>query len=269
METRNKKGKFVKGSQYWLGKKRPPFSKEWLGNISLSQIGRKHTEETKEKIRKANIGRIFSQETKKKMSVAKKGKKWEERYGIEKAKELKMKVSENFKQLWKQQWYKEKIVKNITGRKYPKELYPNYGLRGKHISEETKKKIGKANSGEKNGMKNPEVYKRVLAKSQRKPNDAEKRYINILKNNNFPYEFVGNFSFWIGPCMSGKCRNPDFVNKNHKIKKAILVDGGWHTKESIEEENNDYLNMGWKVLRFPHKTKQEFIVDEVNKFELG
>ena len=44
----------------------------------------------------------------------------------------------------------EKHRKAMIGKKYPKELYPNAGMRGKHLSEETKRKISLANRGEKN-----------------------------------------------------------------------------------------------------------------------
>lgn len=57
-EARKKISDARKGSAgYWLGKKRPPFSKVWRKNISKSSVGRKTSDETKKKISVANKGR--------------------------------------------------------------------------------------------------------------------------------------------------------------------------------------------------------------------
>jgi hypothetical protein len=47
------------------------------------QIGSKHSQDRIEKVRKKLTGRMMSDEQKFKMSTAKKGKTWEEIYGIE------------------------------------------------------------------------------------------------------------------------------------------------------------------------------------------
>lgn len=58
-----------------------------------------------------------------------------------------------------------------------------------------------------------------------KPNRVEKKLIKILEDIKINYfEFVGDFSFWIG----GK--NPDFINKNSK-KIIELFGNYWHSKE--------------------------------------
>jgi hypothetical protein len=225
-------------------------------------LGRKHTEEEKKKISDANKGKKVSEKTKIKLSLAHRGKRLSE--------EHKKKIGIKSKENWNNREYREKMLNLI------KEL--NLGFRrgnipwikNKHHSEETKKKISTANSGEKNGMKRPEIYKKVLEKSKRTPNDSEKRVIEILNMNNLPFKFVGDFSFWIGPCKSGKCRNPDFIHNNNGIKKAILVDGThWHNEDSIREENEDYSDKSWKVLRFPHNLERNLIIEKVKNFEVG
>lgn len=55
------------------------------------QLGMKHTPERIEKIRNKLIGRTMSDEQKSKMSAAKKGKSWEEIYGIDGAKSRRQK----------------------------------------------------------------------------------------------------------------------------------------------------------------------------------
>ena len=55
------------------------------------QLGVKHTPERIEKIRNKLIGRTMSDEQKSKMSAAKKGKSWEEIYGIDGAKSRRQK----------------------------------------------------------------------------------------------------------------------------------------------------------------------------------
>jgi group I intron endonuclease len=93
--------------------------------------GRKHSEETKKKLKEAHVGRNYnflkykhSDESKKKQSEAHKGKKLSE--------ETKKKMSENRK--GKKQ-SKELIEKRVNSRKE----------KGYKHSEETKRKIGKAN----------------------------------------------------------------------------------------------------------------------------
>jgi len=46
---------------YWLGKKRPPFSKNWKENISKARVGKSwgyhHSKKTREKIKKSHLGK--------------------------------------------------------------------------------------------------------------------------------------------------------------------------------------------------------------------
>lgn len=56
-------------------------------------LGKKHTKETKRRISLAHRNKKLSEETKRKLSLLYKGKTWEEIYGEEKAKEIKIKTS--------------------------------------------------------------------------------------------------------------------------------------------------------------------------------
>src|SRR3990167_7887434 len=108
---------------YWKGKKRPPFSKEWLEKIWLANNGfkkgntiwkgRKQTEEAKgkkltnehkEKLKKNNshywLGKELTLEHKRKLSEAQKGEKGSNWQGGKTAIHLKIKNSLEYK-LWR------------------------------------------------------------------------------------------------------------------------------------------------------------------------
>lgn len=57
LDTRLKmrKSKLLKPTKYWLGRKRPPYSKEWKDKISQTLKGRKLTEEHKINLSKARV----------------------------------------------------------------------------------------------------------------------------------------------------------------------------------------------------------------------
>ncbi len=56
---------------------------------------------------------------------------------------------------------KEKISLAHKGKKFPKEKYPNYGMRGKHCSKEHKKKIGLGNKGKTCSEKMKENLRKI------------------------------------------------------------------------------------------------------------
>lgn len=94
--------------------------------------GKKHTEETKEKLRKANTGRKASDEAKAKMSKARKGRKPTKKSRELTAQKLKGRpFTEEHKQALKD-----------AHADFTKEKHPKWGT---HLTKETKVKIGKAN----------------------------------------------------------------------------------------------------------------------------
>lgn len=79
------------------------------------------------------------------------------------------------------------------------------------------------------------------------PNRAEQRLAVILAEHAPTFTYVGNGAFWIGPCASGKRRNPDFLER--KTKRVILMHGEfWHPEASAAIETADYEGRGWRVL---------------------
>lgn len=117
-----------------------------------------------------------------------------------------------------------------------------------------------------NPMRNPEVRARVAQTlrnqyaTDRKamverwvnagiaPNKAEMSLEEMIAPLGF--RFVGDGRFWIGPCQSGKCRNPDFVYETGRRKIAILLNGKyWHSlpKSDDNQAMADYAALGWRV----------------------
>lgn len=139
-----------------------------------------------------------------------KGKNWEERFGKEGAKE-RMRIHKNH-------------FKNN----------PNYGMKGKHHSEETMKKI--------------------LKKLSKRPTSLEQEMIEIIKKNNLPYKYTGDGSFLIG------FKNPDFVNVNGE-KICIEVGNPFHHQEDYAHKRiKHFAKYGWKCL--------VFIGDNLNEGEI-
>ena len=175
---------------------------------------------------------------------------------------------------------KEKISLSLSGSNHP-----NYG---KHLSKITKERISMANTGKrrklsdeakrnmrrghlgmlhsketkrkisektKNQWKNPELRKKLLRSLNSKPNGLECKVQVIVSENDLPFEYVGDRTFWI------ERKNPDFKHKF--LKKVIEVNGDyWHGERITgfsrkeHEQNmkclvlweNDILNSRKKVI---------------------
>lgn len=90
---------------------------------------------------------------------------------------------------------------------------------------------------------------------KKRPTFLEKKLIDFINTENLPFKYTGDKTFWIGPCLSGKCRNPDFIHTDFKkIKKAIEV-GNFTKQRKI-----DYNDKGIEVL---HLTKKVLFSKEM------
>ena len=134
--------------------------------------GKKLSEETKRKIGLGNKGKIRSEEIREKMSIASKGKSYEERYGKEKALKLKKIRSKANKGHKLSKETRRKMSESHKGFKHTIETKlkmkgrnnPNFGFRGKHHTEETKRKISLGNKGKINSHETIEKIKKARAK---------------------------------------------------------------------------------------------------------
>lgn len=113
---------------------------------------------------------IFSIENLKRLSILRKGKTYEEIYGINKAKENKEKISKSVRKLWSDKDFVRKAIKNFM----------------------------------------------------KKPNKTEQFLIELMKQNNLPFRYVGDGEFIIGR----KC--PDFMNVNGKKQVIEFFGDYWH-----------------------------------------
>ena len=102
-------------------------------------IGVKPTEESKEKNRIAHLGKKASLETRKKISESNKGK-----HNKKRTKEQKKKISEATKKAMQNPILRKRLSETHSGKNHR-----NYG---KHLSDETKKKISESSKGKKGGF---------------------------------------------------------------------------------------------------------------------
>lgn len=97
----------------------------------------------------------------------------------------------------------------------------------------------------------PKAYAERLIRKNIGPNKTEARIEAALQPLGF--RFVGDGKFWIGPCLSGKCRNPDFIWKSGRKKVGLLYHSNyWHNRPDSddEEELRDYQALGWQIFVF-------------------
>jgi G:T-mismatch repair DNA endonuclease (very short patch repair protein) len=91
-----------------------------------------------------------------------------------------------------------------------------------------------------NNFKDEGFLKKFLKGCRTKPNNHEKKLIDLFSKLDVDFDYVGDFKVWIG----GK--NPDFINYNEK--KIIEYFGlYWHKKED-EERTKHFEQFGYKTL---------------------
>lgn len=177
--------------------------------------------------------------------------------------------------------------------------HPNYG---KHLSEETRRKISQSNLGKK-VIITPEVAQKISqrAKGKKKTDEHKKKLSESLKGKKhsperieaivagvsrsrkkkgitrpermvldayglFGLEYTGDGKYWIG-LKNGKKKNPDFV----KYKIAIEVFGDyWHRGEDQNELIKKYNDIGWRCLVLWEKDiismSDAELTEKINKF---
>jgi hypothetical protein len=129
------------------------------GTGGKSILGQTRTDETKEKLRKANIGKKLSLETCEKISAAKKGKKL--------LNETRQKISAAHKGKMLAEEHKEKLSSAKKGKTLSQEHREKIGStqKGKVVSEETRQKLRNAAVNQK---RNPCPWKGIKRKNYKK-----------------------------------------------------------------------------------------------------
>jgi hypothetical protein len=134
----------VEEEQRYLNMIKPEECKIKYYNVSLksnvpTMRGKKHSKETKEKIRQSNTGKIHSEETKEKLRQINLGKKHSE--------ETKQKMRDNHNRNYDCKIFKSKI---------------SQARKGKPLSEEHKKKLSLAKIGNKNRLGGKKYYEQSV-----------------------------------------------------------------------------------------------------------
>ena len=255
---------------------------EMKKNVSMTLIGRRHSEETKIKIGKGNTGKVRTPEMRKRESESRIGKTWEMLYGVEKADALKKQMSKTNKGRKHTEKTKRKIGNAHRGMKRPPGT-------GKKISKALSKKIVFTmcpTCGDVIEMKGPSALRilsnssigrfcssecfysfikgRKLSEEEKahfyknwlnpayveayrkgrdaKPNKLEMRF-NLFLDEHFPGKFKYVGDFYCW--IAGK--NPDFID--FKNKKIIELFGDyWHKGEDPQFRINHYKKHGYDCL---------------------
>lgn len=209
--------------------------------------GRKHSEETKEKIRETHTGVVFSEEHIKNVVNSHKYGKDPNR---KRKRNRKRKYDENYNFKWGNHTNECKIHMNdskkgikLSDEHIKKNKKVHIGF--KH-SEETKKKISRAS---KERMSSEEHLKKLAISMNLKPNKKEKS-LNSILSIFFPneYKFVRDFKLFI----NRGC--PDFCNINGQRKLIELFGEYWHNpiefpdKETEEDRINRFKMFGYDTL---------------------
>jgi len=98
-----------------------------------------------------------------------------------------------------------------------------------------------------------------------RPTKPEKKMMEIIKEYNLPYKYVGDGSFWIGKNPSV---NPDFINVNG-AKKVIEVFGDyWHRNDNGRREKQ-LKNYGYKCIVIWESEFKKFSKKEIIKRIIG
>jgi hypothetical protein len=97
----------------------------------------------------------------------------------------------------------------------------------------------------------------------RPANKTESALIPMLEK--LGAKFRGDGTFWIGPCVSGHRRNPDFVFGSGKKKMALLVHGTyWHRdEEAASLQTRDYEMAGWNLFVLWVKDLKEWVLPAI------
>lgn len=184
--------------------------------------GKHHTEITKEKLRQANCNP--SKKNRQKNSERIKGKTYEEIYGIERAKEMKKKLSDRLKQDYKKgkrkSWNKgkkgcfseeaiEKLKEARIGKSSP--------MKGKKQSEKTKRKIGKANK---------------IANLGIIPSKKSREKMSIAKRGEKSH-------FWKG----GKSFEPYGLEFNNQLKEQIRARDHYRCQQCFRHQDELFVNI--------------------------
>jgi very-short-patch-repair endonuclease len=143
-------------------------------------------------------------------------------------------------------------------------------FQAQHNKRVSKAKKGKSNSPEaclriaktvSDLWKDPEYAARQRAGRELSPNKLESSFIEMCRENNWPFEYVGDWKITI----DGKC--PDFMDKNRNL--IELFGDFWHRGQNPEDRIHFFRERGYRCLVLWEnevKNNKESVISKVNKF---
>ncbi len=217
---------------------------------------------------------IKIKETKEKMKLVRKGKSWEEIFGIEKGKEMRrnMGLRQKEKPYASYRTFSDETKKqmSLSAKKRIGKGCKNSFKKGKenvwyNISAESR--VRHSEKKREWCLNNKKVLKKRMEETQR--NNPNMKYKGLIKmQNNFkfiskqeqimkgllPVDFIHNKRF--------HNTIPDFRSEERKI--IIEVDGVyWHSFEKVVEKdkrnNEERINKGYKIFRIPHTDVNKYL----------
>lgn len=208
-------------------------------------------------ISKGGDGGFHSLETNEKIRNTLKGKTYEERFGLERANQVKEKISKANVGKHHSEETKQRLSIAKSGENNPwygihGDMHPSYG---KHLSEETKRKISTSLKGHKlseetirkrsesvRGSKRSEESKARMKAAQNRP-EVKKKRSESLKNIQRTEEWKRK----IGDYHKGKTLSEETkLLISNKIKGKLKVNNGYENRYINKEELENYLLTGWK-----------------------
>jgi hypothetical protein len=152
-----------------------------------------------------------------------------------------------FSQLMKLRWEEGKMSPHKmsleTRAKLSDNMKNNNPMFDKSVSD-------KVHNTLKEKWKNPDYKRSHLVHNfyRKRPTNLEESLIDIINKEGFPFRYVGDRRFWIGPCKSGKCRNPDFIHTDYPNRKEVIEICGWKNEIIKKERDDDYNDKNIKAL---------------------
>lgn len=248
-----------------------------LGNKFIrghQRKGKTLSNKSKEQMRLSHLGQIS----------LKKGKTFEELYGIQRAVELKNLCSKG--RLGKTSSKKGKTYEELYGEIEAEQLKTRLSkshlgqktVLGQHRSQETKDLIGFRNTQRIVSKETKEKHRQFMLKEQNRPEIKEKNRLAAIKQH-----IEGNFGWPRGESYPEKCfrkylesknfiKDLDFFQEYHigtyfldfaftSIKLDIEIDGQQHSTFSAVQHDKIrdaiLMNFGWTIIRIPVKRLKE------------
>jgi len=246
--------KFKKGNIHWS--KTGIYSEETRKKMSLAKKGRKLSEETRKKMRGRipwNKGIPASEETRMKVSLANKGKSaWNKgiktgkpswNKGISMREESRLKMAKAVKTVWANPGLREKQSESHKGRhlslktEFKKGFIP--WIKGKHHSEETRKKL--------NAFRNTLKYRE----------EAKERIMKQFESGDFPKVENTKPERLVKAELikRGYKEGIDFIHQYRCLNK-FMCDFGFPKQKIVVEVNGDYWHCNPKLYSKPKNQHQ-------------